>query len=122
MSLLISFSPLIVANEYRESPKLTGSAQLLQNPEDNILNSLDVALDTISNIYMQALLSGTHTPEMEISFRALEIELYELLDRLYKQHRLKDYMKYEPEVTRQMIIYGMLKELFGYTQHVEKPK
>ncbi|EDW10161.1 uncharacterized protein LOC6580380 [Drosophila mojavensis] len=106
--------------QYRASPKLAGPAALAHNSADPILNSLDVAMDKISNIYIQALLSGTHTPELEISLRALELELYELLDQLYKQHRLKDYMKYESEVSKQMIIYNLLKELFGYTQHIEK--
>lgn len=106
--------------QYRASPKLAGPAALADNSADGILNSLDVAMDKISNIYIQALLSGTHTPELEISLRTLELELYELLDQLYKQHRLKDYMKYESEVSKQMIIYNLLKELFGYTQHIEK--
>ncbi|TDG43424.1 hypothetical protein AWZ03_010148 [Drosophila navojoa] len=106
--------------QYRASPKLAGPAALAENSADPILNSLDVAMDKISNIYIQALLSGTHTPELEISLRALELELYELLDQLYKQHRLKDYMKYESAVSKQMIIYNLLKELFGYTQHIEK--
>lgn len=106
--------------QYRASPKLAGPAALADNSADGILNSLDVAMDKISNIYIQALLSGTHTPELEISLRTLELELYELLDQLYKQHRLKDYMKYESEVSNQMIIYNLLKELFGYTQHIEK--
>lgn len=106
--------------QYHASPKLAGPAALAHESADSILNSLDVAIDKLTNIYTQALLSGTHTPELEISLRALELELYELLDRLYKQHRLKDYMKYESEVSKQMIIYNLLKELFGYTQHVEK--
>ncbi|XP_034478082.1 uncharacterized protein LOC117784450 [Drosophila innubila] len=96
------------------SPKLTGPAKLVHDPKDTMLNSLDEAMQKISNIYMQALISGTHTPELEISLRGLEMELFELLDQLYKQHRLKDYMNYESEVTRQMIIYNMLKRLFGY--------
>ncbi|XP_064552020.1 uncharacterized protein LOC135437871 [Drosophila montana] len=122
--ICLVFLPLIAANaEYRASPKLAGpAAHLAHNPEDKMLNSLDAALEKISHVYMQALLSGTHTPELEISLRALEMELYELLDQLFKEHRLKEYMKYEAEVTRQMIIYNLLKELFGYTQHSEKSK
>lgn len=110
--------PLIDANDgllkYKASPKLTGPAKLVHDPQDTMLNSLDEAMQKISNVYMQALISGTHTPELEISLRGLEMELFELLDQLYKQHRLKDYMNYETEVTRQMIIYNMLKKLFGY--------
>ncbi|KAM8713369.1 hypothetical protein ACLKA7_013649 [Drosophila subpalustris] len=116
--------PLIDADDrmsnYRASPKLTGPAKLLHDPQDTMLNSLDEAMQKISNIYMQALISGTHTPELEISLRGLEMELFELLDQLYKQHRLKDYMKYEAEVTRQMIIYNMLKRLFGYAPDYEE--
>ncbi|KAH8277827.1 hypothetical protein KR018_008097 [Drosophila ironensis] len=101
---------------YRASPKLAGPIKLLHEDEDAILNSLDGALEKISTIYMQALFAGTHTPELEAPLRALEMELFDLLDQLYKQNRLKDYMKFEAEVTRQMIIYNMLKRLFGYTQ------
>ncbi|KAH8253105.1 hypothetical protein KR032_003605 [Drosophila birchii] len=103
-------------HQYRASPKLTGPVKLLHDPEDVILNTLDAALEKISTIYMQALFAGTHSPEMEAPLRTLEMELFDLLDQLYKQNRLKDYMKYEAEVTRQMIIYNMLKRLFGYTQ------
>ncbi|XP_016970147.1 uncharacterized protein LOC108037977 [Drosophila rhopaloa] len=103
-------------HKYRASPKLTGPVKLLHDSEDDILNTLDVALEKISTIYMQALFAGTHTPELEAPLRALEMELFDLLDKLYNQNRLKDYMKYEAEVTRQMIIYNMLKRLFGYTQ------
>ncbi|XP_017126226.2 uncharacterized protein LOC108145347 [Drosophila elegans] len=105
-------------HKYRASPKLTGPVKLLHDPEDAILNTLDGALEKISTIYMQALFAGTHTPELEAPLRALEMELFDLLDQLYNQNRLKDYMKYEAEVTRQMIIYNMLKRLFGYTQDV----
>ncbi|KAH8389695.1 hypothetical protein KR200_000164 [Drosophila serrata] len=103
-------------HQYRASPKLTGPVKLLHDPEDVILNTLDTALEKISTIYMQALFAGTHSPELEAPLRALEMELFDLLDQLYKQNRLKDYMQYEAEVTRQMIIYNMLKRLFGYTQ------
>ncbi|XP_017067441.1 uncharacterized protein LOC108105406 [Drosophila eugracilis] len=103
---------------YRASPKLTGPVKLLHDPEDVLLNTLDADLEKISTIYMQALFAGTHTPELEAPLRALEMELFDLLDQLYQQNRLKDYMKYEAEVTRQMIIYNMLKRLFGYTQDV----
>jgi len=106
-------------HHYRASPKLTGPVKLLHDPEDTILNTLDGALEKISTIYMQALFAGTHTPELEAPLRALEIELFDLLDELYNQNRLKDYIKYEAEVTRQMIIYNMLKRLFGYTQENE---
>ncbi|KAH8245833.1 hypothetical protein KR038_004586 [Drosophila bunnanda] len=103
-------------HQYRASPKLSGPVKLLHDPEDVILNTLDAALEKISTIYMQALFAGTHSPELEAPLRNLEVELFDLLDQLYKQNRLKDYMKYEAEVTRQMIIYNMLKRLFGYTQ------
>ncbi|XP_020803950.1 uncharacterized protein LOC110180602 [Drosophila serrata] len=103
-------------HQYRASPKLTGPVKLLHDSEDVILNTLDTALEKISTIYMQALFAGTHSPELEAPLRALEMELFDLLDQLYKQNRLKDYMQYEAEVTRQMIIYNMLKRLFGYTQ------
>ncbi|KAH8284761.1 hypothetical protein KR054_000699 [Drosophila jambulina] len=126
--LLMAILPLIILatdpdpepeeslHQYRASPKLTGPVKLLHDPEDAILNTLDAALEKISTIYMQALFAGTHTPELEAPLRTLEMELFDLLDQLYKQNRLKDYMKYEAEVTRQMIIYNMLKRLFGYTQ------
>lgn len=124
--ICLVFVPLIDANDrlvnYKASPKLTGPAKMVHDPEDTMLNSLDKALQKISNIYMQAIISGTHTPELEISLQGLEMELFDLLDQLYKQHRLKDYMNYEAEVTRQMIIYNMLKRLFGYTQENEKPE
>lgn len=118
--LLICLSQLIVAEDrlraYHASPRLLGPSKLVHDPEDLMLNALDEALQKISTIYVQALLAGTHTPELDISLRGLELDLFELLDQLYKQHRLKDYMKYEAEVTRQMIIYNMLKRMFGYTQ------
>lgn len=63
---------------------------------------------------MQALFSGTHSAKLDMDMRKLEIELFDLLDKLYQEKRLKEYMKYESEVTRQMIIYNMLKKLFGY--------
>ncbi|XP_068147317.1 uncharacterized protein [Drosophila tropicalis] len=105
---------------YRASPKLSGPVKLLHDRQDVILNALDDDLQKISHIYMQALLSGTHTPELEGHMRGLEMELFDLLDQLYKEKRLEDYMKYEAEVTRQMIIYNMLKRLFGYEQDKEK--
>ncbi|KAH8401222.1 hypothetical protein KR009_003772 [Drosophila setifemur] len=113
---LASSSKDSIPLNYRVSPKLSGPVKLLHDPEDSILNTLDGALEKVSTIYMQALFAGTHTPELEVPLRALEMELFDLLDQLYKQNRLKDYMKYEAEVTRQMIIYNMLKRLFGYTQ------
>ncbi|KAH8300240.1 hypothetical protein KR044_012024 [Drosophila immigrans] len=106
--------------EYQGSPKLSGPAKMIHDPQDKMLNALDAAMQKISTIYMQAVISGTHSPELEISLRGLEMELFDLLDELYKQHRLKDYMNYEAEVTRQMIIYNMLKRLFGYAQDNEK--
>ncbi|XP_033154568.1 uncharacterized protein LOC117137300 [Drosophila mauritiana] len=115
----LAASPEDGLHQYRASPKLTGPVKLLHDPEDTILNSLDGALEKISTIYMQALFAGTHTPELEAPLRALEMELFDLLDQLYNQNRLKDYIKYEAEVTRQMIIYNMLKRLFGYTQENE---
>ncbi|EDW89312.2 uncharacterized protein LOC6528556 [Drosophila yakuba] len=115
----LAASPADGMHKYRASPKLTGPVKLLHDPEDTILNTLDGALEKISTIYMQALFAGTHTPELEAPLRALEMELFDLLDELYNQNRLKDYIKYEAEVTRQMIIYNMLKRLFGYTQEVE---
>ncbi|KAH8316461.1 hypothetical protein KR067_008419 [Drosophila pandora] len=114
ITLAIDYEDTIL--KYRASPKLTGPVKLLHDPDDTILNKLDTAMEKISAIYMQAVFAGTHTPEMEAPLRVLEMELFELLDQLYQQNRLKDYMKYEAEVTRQMIIYNMLKRLFGYTQ------
>lgn len=106
---------------YHASPRLLGPSKLMvHDSEDAMLNALDEALQKISTIYVQALLSGTHTPELDISLRSLELQLFELLDQLYRQHRLKDYMKYEAEVTRQMIIYNMLKRMFGYTQDKQR--
>ncbi|XP_017022241.1 uncharacterized protein [Drosophila kikkawai] len=116
ISLATDPEPEEILHQYRASPKLTGPVKLLHDPQDVILNTLDAALEKISTIYMQALFAGTHSPELEAPLRALEVELFDLLDQLYKQNRLKDYMKYEAEVTRQMIIYNMLKRLFGYTQ------
>lgn len=122
--LLICLSQLIVAEDrlraYHASPRLLGPSKLVHDPEDLMLNALDEALQKISTIYVQALIAGTHTPELDISLRGLELDLFELLDQLYKQHRLKDYMKYEAEVTRQMIIYNMLKRMFGYTQDKQR--
>lgn len=118
-AISLASSPEDGLHHYRASPKLTGPVKLLHDPEDTILNTLDGALEKISTIYMQALFAGTHTPELEAPLRALEIELFDLLDELYNQNRLKDYIKYEAEVTRQMIIYNMLKRLFGYTQENE---
>lgn len=105
---------------YHASPRLLGPSKLVHDSDDAMLNALDEALQKISTIYVQALLSGTHTPELDISLRSLELQLFELLDQLYRQHRLKDYMKYEAEVTRQMIIYNMLKRMFGYTQDKQR--
>lgn len=122
--LLLIYLSSIVAEDrltaYHASPRLLGPSKLLHDPEDLMLNALDEALQKISTIYVQALLAGTHTPELDISLRGLELDLFELLDQLYKQHRLKDYMKYEAEVTRQMIIYNMLKRMFGYTQDKQR--
>ncbi|XP_073847806.1 uncharacterized protein [Musca autumnalis] len=101
---------------YRPSPKLSGPVDLTHSPDDATLNMLDECLSKISSIYMQALFSGTHTPKLDENMRSLEIELFDLLDLLYKEQRIKDYMKYEAEVTRQMIIYNMLKKLFGYAE------
>ncbi|XP_005178858.1 uncharacterized protein LOC101894372 [Musca domestica] len=101
---------------YRPSPKLSGPVNLSHSPDDVTLNKLDECLAKISNIYMQALFSGTHSPQLDVNMRKLEIELFDLLDLLYKEQRIKDYMKYEAEVTRQMIIYNMLKKLFGYAE------
>ncbi|XP_067627231.1 uncharacterized protein [Eurosta solidaginis] len=80
------------------------------------LQELDEALTKIANVYMQALFSGTHTTELETELNALEMRLYDLLDSLYKQDRLADYMKYEADVTHQLIIYSLLKKLFGYAK------
>lgn len=121
--LLICLSSIVAEDRltaYHASPRLLGPSKLLHDPEDLMLNALDEALQKISTIYVQALLAGTHTPELDISLRGLELDLFELLDQLYKQHRLKDYMKYEAEVTRQMIIYNMLKRMFGYTQDKQR--
>lgn len=121
--LLICLSSIVAEDRltaYHASPRLLGPSKLMHDPEDLMLNALDEALQKISTIYVQALLAGTHTPELDISLRGLELDLFELLDQLYKQHRLKDYMKYEAEVTRQMIIYNMLKRMFGYTQDKQR--
>lgn len=99
---------------YRASPKLK-AAHKMQHKNDAIVKKLDESLEQISAVYMQALFSGTHTAALDVRMRKLEIELFDLLDMLYKQERLADYMKYEAEVTRQMILYNMLKKLFGYT-------
>ncbi|XP_037940943.1 uncharacterized protein LOC119673908 [Teleopsis dalmanni] len=104
----------------RVSPKLAGPAKYT-HPDDDILKELEESLNKISTVYMQALFSGTHTPELDMHMRSLEIKLFDLLDGLYKKNRLNDYMKYEAEVTRQMILYNMLKKLFGYaTEDNEK--
>ncbi|XP_061401464.1 uncharacterized protein LOC133337229 [Musca vetustissima] len=105
---------------YRPSPKLSGPVNLAHSPDDITLNQLDECLAKISSIYMQALFSGTHSPELDVNMRKLEIELFDLLDLLYKEQRIKEYMKYESEVTRQMIIYNMLKRLFGYAEDEEE--
>ncbi|KAH8418305.1 hypothetical protein KR222_009193 [Zaprionus bogoriensis] len=121
--IFLLVTPWIAAEDrlatYHASPKLTGPAKLAHDRDDAMLNALDEALQKISTIYVQALLTGTHTPELEISLRSLELNLFDLLDQLYKQHRLQDYMRYEAEVTRQMIIYNMLKRLFGYAQDTQ---
>lgn len=100
---------------YRASPKLLVPAKIA-HADDATLNQLDDSLSQIATVYMQALFSGTHTPALEVRMRKLEIDLFDQLDALYKQQRLKEYMKYEAEVTRQMILYNMLKKLFGYSQ------
>ena len=99
---------------YRASPKLKAALKM-QHKNDATLSKLDESLAQISTVYMQALFSGTHTAALDVRMRKLEIELFDLLDMLYKQERLGEYMKYEAEVTRQMILYNMLKKLFGYT-------
>ena len=113
------FTPCIYGNEalraYRASPKLTGPAKFQHDPNDAILNELDKSLEKISTVYIQALFTGTHNPALESRMRRMEIELFDLLDSLYKQDRMSDYMKYEGEVTRQMILYNMLKKLVGYS-------
>ncbi|KAM7342342.1 uncharacterized protein ACRADG_009804 [Cochliomyia hominivorax] len=106
---------------YRASPKLMAPLKM-QHANDEILKKLDESLNQISTIYMQALFSGTHTPALDIRMRQLEMDLFDQLDTLYKQQRLKEYMKYEAEVTRQMILYNMLKKLFGYSAEGENEK
>ncbi|XP_037811511.1 uncharacterized protein LOC119603541 [Lucilia sericata] len=114
---------LIKANDllnYRVSPKFL--KPLKNAPKDDItLSKLDESIAQISNVYTQALFSGTHTPELEERMHKFEIELFDQLDELYKQERLKDYMKYEAEVTNRLILYNMLKKLFG-TLEVDKKK
>ncbi|XP_036333148.1 uncharacterized protein LOC118744336 [Rhagoletis pomonella] len=84
--------------------------------DEPILHELDEALTKLANVYMQALFSGTHTPELETELNALELRLFDLLDSLYKENRMSEYMKYEAEVTHKMIIYNLLKKLFGYAK------
>lgn len=100
---------------YRASPKLIAPLKISHGETDIVLNKLDESLAQISTVYMQALFSGTHTPALDIRMRKLEMDLFDQLDALYKQQRLKEYMKYEAEVTRQMILYNILKKLFGYS-------
>ncbi|XP_049317433.1 uncharacterized protein LOC125780020 [Bactrocera dorsalis] len=84
--------------------------------DEPILHELDAALMKLANVYMQALFSGTHTAELEAELDALELRFYDLLDSLYREDRMSEYMKYEAEVTHQMIIYNLLKRLFGYAK------
>ncbi|XP_065367018.1 uncharacterized protein LOC135959851 [Calliphora vicina] len=105
---------------YRASPKLMLPLKSSHANNDVTLNQLDDSLAQISTVYMQALFSGTHTPELDMRMRKLEMELFDQLDSLFKQERLQDYMKYEAEVTRQLILYNMLKKLFGYTLEVNE--
>jgi len=105
--------------KYRGSPKLRGPLKFQHAHDDPLLNQLDKSLNEISTIYIKALLSRSHTNELAIQMRTLEIELFDLLDALYKEDRINDYMRYETEVTRQMIIYNMLKKLFGYANDVD---
>uniref|UniRef100_A0A1I8P179 Uncharacterized protein n=1 Tax=Stomoxys calcitrans TaxID=35570 RepID=A0A1I8P179_STOCA len=109
-------------DNYRPSPKFMAPKKFKHLDDDATLNKLDDSLAKISTIYMQALFSGTHTPNLEMNMRKLEIELFDLLDVLYKEERIKEYMKYESEVTRQMILYNMLKKLFGYAENEENEK
>lgn len=118
ISLSICFSLICCSDNdnsdtYRVSPKLMARFRI-SHTDDPTLNKLDESLAKVSTIYMQALFSGTHSPELEKNMRKLEIDLFDQLDSLFEQQRLQDYMKYEAEVTRQMIIYNMLKKLFGY--------
>ncbi|XP_053963714.1 uncharacterized protein LOC129245308 [Anastrepha obliqua] len=84
--------------------------------DEPILHELDEALTKLPNVYMQALFSGTHTSELEVELDALEMRLFDLLDSLYKENRMAEYMKYEAEVTHKMIVYNLLKKLFGYAK------
>ncbi|XP_039956324.1 uncharacterized protein LOC120772023 [Bactrocera tryoni] len=84
--------------------------------DEPILHELDADLMKLANVYMQALFSGTHTAELEAELDALELRLYDLLDSLYREDRMPEYMKYEAEVTHQMIVYNLLKRLFGYAR------
>lgn len=79
-----------------------------------ILHELDEALSKLSNVYMQALFSGTHTAELAAQLDAMELRFYDLLDTLYREHRMSEYINYKDEVKRQMIVYTLLKKLFGY--------
>nr|XP_014091907.2 uncharacterized protein LOC106618629 [Bactrocera oleae] len=87
--------------------------------DEPILHELDAALMKLANVYMQALFSGTHTAELEAELAALELRFYDLLDMLYREDRMPEYMKYEAEVTHQMIVYNLLKRLFGYAKNDE---
>ncbi|XP_075166529.1 uncharacterized protein LOC142238705 [Haematobia irritans] len=113
-TLIICSEENLDLDDYRPSPKLMGPKRFKHSEDDTTLNKLDDSLAKISTIYMQALFSGTHSAKLDMNMRKLEIELFDLLDVLYKENRLKDYMKYEAEVTRQMILYNMLKKLFGF--------
>ncbi|XP_023301761.2 uncharacterized protein LOC111683871 [Lucilia cuprina] len=122
LTICISLT-LIKCNDllnYRVSPKFL--KPLKNAPKYDItLSKLDESLAQISNVYTQALFSGTHTPELEKRMSNLELEIFDQLDALYKQKRLKDYMKYEAEITNRLILYNMLKKLFG-TLEVDKKK
>lgn len=87
--------------------------------DEPILHELDEALMKLANVYMQALFSGTHTTDLEAELDALELRFYDLLDSLYRQDRMSEYVKYEAEVTHQMAVYNLLKKLFGYTDDDE---
>ncbi|CAD7012909.1 uncharacterized protein LOC101461766 [Ceratitis capitata] len=86
------------------------------NADEPILQELDASLTKLANVYMQALFSGTHNSQLEAELDVLELRLFDLLDALYKEQRMAEYMKYEAEVTHQMIIYNLLKKLFGYVK------
>ncbi|XP_018791822.1 PREDICTED: uncharacterized protein LOC108970739 isoform X2 [Bactrocera latifrons] len=104
---------------YGAVPKTKDSDMATEFPhtiDEPILHELDAALMKLANVYMQALFSGTHTAELEVELDALELRFYDLLDSLYREDRMSEYMKYEAEVTHQMIIYNLLKRLFGYAK------